>query len=312
MSKLPKHYEKIEKLGSGSYGCVYKARDSRSGAEVALKETRNLDTEDGIAKSIVRELSILRHLGSHPNIMPLLDVVEHAKRLWPVMELADGDLNDVISCGPSHPTLVQSYVYQALCGLAYCHSKRVIHRDITPGNILVDTEGHLKLCDFGIACFVAKLDSSREIEVCTRWYRAPELLLGSSRYNYAIDLWSLGCVMLEMIKLEPLFPGDSEIDTLYRIFRLLGTPTEASWPGCTKLPFWRTNFPRWSGELPLSKRYPALSEKGEELALSLLCCDPAQRNSAKKALKHPYLHAMRLHWETHGIEGGLRDFVNKP
>lgn len=132
--------------------------------------------------------------------------------------------------------LVKSYMYQLLKGLEFCHSHRVLHRDLKPQNLLIDSHGCIKLADFGLARAFGIPIRAYTHEVVTLWYRAPEILMGARQYACPVDVWSVGCIFAEMITGRPLFPGDSEIDELFRIFRVLGTPTEASWPGVSQLP----------------------------------------------------------------------------
>lgn len=134
---------------------------------------------------------------------------------------------------------------QLFDGLAYLHSHRILHRDLKPQNILIDHEGHIKLADFGLSrCFMIPVRAYTH-EVVTLWYRAPELLLGSKLYGPAVDVWSLACIMSEIVSKTALFPGDSEIDQIYKVFKICGTPNEDTWPGCSTLPDFRKTFPVW-------------------------------------------------------------------
>lgn len=141
-------------------------------------------------------------------------------------------------------------MHQLLDAIAYCHLNRILHRDLKPQNLLVNDEGHVKLGDFGLArCFHLPMRGYTH-EVITLWYRAPEILLGAKYYGTAVDVWSLGCIHAEMMMRTPLFPGDSEIDQLYRIFKQLGTPNETVWPGVTHLPDFKAIFPKWEPKEP--------------------------------------------------------------
>ena len=135
------------------------------------------------------------------------------------------------------PGRVQSYLKQLLLGIAYCHSHRVLHRDLKPQNLLIDRNNNaLKLADFGLARAFGIPIRTYTHEVVTLWYRAPEILLGSKHYSTPVDVWSIGCIFSEMSNQRPLFPGDSEIDQLYKIFQMLGTPDEENWPEVSHLP----------------------------------------------------------------------------
>lgn len=153
--------------------------------------------------------------------------------------------------------------------------------------MLIDKEGNLKLADFGLARAFGIPLRTYTHEVVTLWYRAPEVLLGSRHYSTAIDMWSVGCIFAEMAMRSPLFPGDSEIDEIFRIFRTLGTPSDEIWPGVKSLPDYKSSFPQWSGS-PLERSVSSLDETGIDLLKSMLIYDPAGRISAKRCLAHPY------------------------
>jgi len=183
--------------------------------------------------------------------------------------------------------LLKSYMYQLLRSICVCHSHRVLHRDLKPQNLLIDKNGSLKLADFGLGRAFGVPLRQYTHEVVTLWYRAPEILLGSKTYACPVDVWSLGCIFVEMATRKPLFPGDSEIDELYKIFRVLGTPTEKTWPGVTELPDFKTSFPQWKAT-DIRQIVPHLEESGVDLLQQMLQYEPSKRISAKKALSHPY------------------------
>lgn len=293
------NYEKLEKIGEGTYGIVYKGRDKLSGQIVALKKIR-LETEDeGVPSTAIREISLLKEL-DHPNIVDLLDIIHSDTKLYLIFEFLDLDLKKYMdSTAPKglSKELVKSYTHQLLEGLYFCHSHRILHRDLKPQNcklstnfiVLIDQQGRLKLADFGLARAFGIPLRTYTHEVVTLWYRAPEILLGSKHYSTAVDMWSVGCIFAEMVNRHPLFPGDSEIDEIFRIFRILGTPNEDIWPGVTDLPDYKSSFPYWSPQ-NLQKFVEKLEPAGVELLKEMLAYDPADRISAKRARLSSYFN----------------------
>ncbi|XP_078175546.1 cyclin-dependent kinase B1-1-like [Carex rostrata] len=291
-------YEKLEKVGEGTYGKVYKAKDNVSGQLVALKKTRLEMDEEGIPPTALREISILQLLSKSIYVVRLL-CVEHVEKngkqlLYLVFEFLDTDLKKFIDShrrGPSPrpipPTVIKSFLYQLLKGVAHCHSHGVLHRDLKPQNLLVDKEkGILKIADLGLGrAFTIPLKSYTH-EIVTLWYRAPEVLLGTTHYSTGVDMWSVGCIFAEMARRQALFPGDSELQQLLHIFRMLGTPTEKEWPGVTALRDWH-DYPQWKPQ-SLARAVPTLEPEGVDLLSKMLRFDSAERISAKEAMEHPY------------------------
>ncbi|CAA6663366.1 unnamed protein product [Spirodela intermedia] len=289
-------YEKVEKIGEGTYGVVYKARDRLTNETIALKKIR-LDQEDeGVPSTAIREISLLKEM-QHGNIVRLQDVVHSEKRLYLVFEYLDLDLKKHMDSCPEltrDPRLVKTFLYQILRGIAYCHSHRVLHRDLKPQNLLIDRRTNaLKLADFGLARAFGIPVRTFTHEVVTLWYRAPEILLGSRHYSTPVDMWSVGCIFAEMVNQRPLFPGDSEIDELFKIFRVLGTPNEETWPGVTSLPDFKTAFPKWPRK-DLAAVVPTLDPAGIDLLSKMLCLEPSMRITARNALEHEYFKDIGL------------------
>lgn len=290
-------YQKIEKnghVGEGTYGVVYKAKDKQTNEFVALKRIRLEVEDEGIPSTTLREISVLRQL-KHPNIVELSDVVQSEGRLYLVFEFVDKDLKKYFEAcdGPLSPQLIKSYTHQMLSGLHYCHVRGVMHRDLKPQNVLVSRDGRLKLADFGLArSFVPPIRPFTH-EVVTLWYRPPEILLGCKTYALPVDVWAIGTMLAEMVTKRPLFPGDSEIDEIFKIFRILGTPNEEVWPGVTALQDWNEDFPVWPA-LQISRFAPSLCDSGIDLLEQLLAIDPRRRISCKEALNHPFFSDMPM------------------
>lgn len=216
------NFQKIEKIGEGTYGIVYKAKDlANNGRIVALKKIRLEADDEGVPSTAMREISLLKELSSHPNVVYLYDVIHQQNKLYLVFEFVEQDLKKCLEKTPHRMEMLQikSYLYQLLAGIAFCHANRVLHRDLKPQNLLIDQYGNLKLADFGLARAFGIPIRSYTHEVVTLWYRAPEILLGAKHYSTPVDSWSIGCIFVEMVNKQPLFPGDSEIDELFRIFR---------------------------------------------------------------------------------------------
>jgi len=310
------NYQKMEKIGEGTYGVVYKARDLSTSDQriVALKKIRLEAEDEGVPSTAIREISLLKEM-QDPNVLRLLNIV-HADghKLYLVSEFMDLDLKKYMEAlpvsqgGRGKPlpegcleetghlglgeAMVKRFTLQLLKGIRYCHSHRVLHRDLKPQNLLIDREGNLKIGDFGLARAFGVPLRTYTHEVVTLWYRAPEILLGGKQYSTGVDMWSVGCIFAEMATRKPLFPGDSEIDEIFKIFRILGSPTETDWPGVTSFPDFKASFPQWvrksEEELVSNDGVKVLGEDGLDLLDSLLVYDPAGRISAKQAVHHRY------------------------
>ncbi|KAJ1965240.1 cyclin-dependent kinase 5 [Dipsacomyces acuminosporus] len=314
-------YQKIEKLGEGTYGIVYKAQNRETNEVVALKRIRLDNEEEGVPCTAIREISLLKEL-KHPNILGLFDVLHTEKKLTLVFEFMDSDLKKFVDAygGDLDPLTVKHLLYQLLCGIAYCHRNRVLHRDLKPQNLLINKRGDLKLGDFGLARAFGIPVRSYSHEVVTLWYRAPDVLMGSRQYDTSIDIWSVGCIFAEMVTGRPFFAGTSIDDQILHIFKIMGTPIDPQasnaafppqpmpgyapngtasdgyssrlWPGCSQLPEWKPNFPVYSS-VALEPLLPKLSAKGIDLLKRLLEYAPERRISAEQALLHPYFDELR-------------------
>ncbi|KNG47252.1 Pkinase-domain-containing protein [Stemphylium lycopersici] len=287
----PSSFQQLEKLGEGTYATVFKGRNRQTGELVALKEI-HLDSEEGTPSTAIREISLMKEL-RHENIVLLHDVIHTENKLMLVFEFMDKDLKRYMDSrgdrGALDPVTIKSFMYQLLKGIAFCHEARVLHRDLKPQNLLINNRGQLKLADFGLARAFGIPVNTFSNEVVTLWYRAPDVLLGSRTYNTSIDIWSAGCIMAEMYTGRPLFPGTTNEDQVQKIFRLMGTPSERSWPGISQLPEYKNNFPVYHTQ-DLRLILPQVDQVGLNLLNSMLQLRPEMRISAANALQHPWFN----------------------
>jgi cyclin-dependent kinase len=282
-------FQKLEKIGEGTYGIVYKAKDKLTGDILALKKIRLEAEDEGIPSTAIREISLLKQL-QHPNIVRLYDVVHTEKRLTLVFEFLDQDMKKFLDASGEkglEAFTIKSFLFQLLNGVSYCHQNRVLHRDLKPQNLLINLSGQLKLADFGLARAFGIPVRSFTHEVVTLWYRAPDVLMGSKHYSTSVDMWSVGCIFAEMATGRPLFPGVSERDQLMKIFHLLGTPNISEWPEMEQLPEYKPDFPIYPPR-DLVTLFPTLDDLCLDLLKKLLRYDPKKRLSAAEAVAHPY------------------------
>ncbi|KAK7468004.1 hypothetical protein BaRGS_00036748 [Batillaria attramentaria] len=260
-------YEKLEKIGEGTYGTVFKAKNRETHEIVALKRVRLDDDDEGVPSSALREICLLKEL-KHKNIVRLHDVLHSERKLTLVFEYCDQDLKKYFdTCnGEIDPDTVKSFMYQLLRGLDFCHSNNVLHRDLKPQNLLINKNGELKLADFGLARAFGIPVRFYSAEVVTLWYRPPDVLFGAKMYSTSIDMWSAGCIFAELANAgRPLFPG------------------------LTQLPNYRM-FPMYHVTTTWQQVVPKLNSKGRDLLQCLLVCCPADRMSADEALQHSYFN----------------------
>ena len=290
ISKDPsERYSKLEKLGEGTYGVVYKAKDTVTDQIVALKKIKLENETDGVPSTAIREIALLKEL-KHPSIVDLKDIVHTEDKLYLIFEYLDYDLKKFMNKnGPLTTHQVKSFLYQLTSGIEYCHSHRIMHRDLKPQNLLIDKNGKLKLADFGLARAFGLPMKTYTHEVVTLWYRAPEILLGSKQYNTTVDVWSIGCIFAEMAQKKPLFAGDSEIDEIFKIFRVLGTPTEETYSNLSSLPEFKASFPKFKPQ-KLEDYAKNLDKDGLDLLSKMVALEPSKRISCRAILQHPYFN----------------------
>ncbi|QRW12774.1 mitogen activated protein kinase [Ceratobasidium sp. AG-Ba] len=301
-------YTFVKELGQGAYGCVLAAKHRRSGEGCAIKKITNIFTKRILTKRCLREIKLLHHFRGHKNITCLydMDIVQdpagNFNEVYLYEELMEADLHAIIRSGqPLSDAHFQSFLYQTLCGLKYIHSAKVLHRDLKPGNLLVNADCELKICDFGLARgYVPSGGEARSNAsgnqgfmteyVATRWYRAPEIMLSFANYTTAIDVWSIGCILAELLGGKPIFKGRDYVDQLNQILHHLGTPSEDTLRrvGSPRAQDYIRSLPI-KPRIPFSHLYPHANPLAIDLLGKLLAFDPAKRISCEEALAHPYL-----------------------
>ncbi|CAL5334390.1 unnamed protein product [Camellia sinensis] len=294
-----KYVPPIQPVGRGAYGIVCCATNSETKEEVAIKRIANAFDNRIDAKRTLREIKLLCHM-DHENVIKIKDIIRPPEKdefndVYIAYELMDTDLHQIIrSSQELTDDHCQYFLYQLLRGLKYIHSANVLHRDLKPSNLLLNANCDLKICDFGLARTTSETDFMTEY-VVTRWYRAPELLLNCSEYTAAIDIWSVGCILMEILKREPLFPGKDYVQQLLLITEASNTCS----PEESDLGFLRSeNARKYVKQLPcvpkkpFSHKFPDASPIAIDLAERMLVFDPSKRITVEEALNHPFLSGL--------------------
>lgn len=309
-------FERLNRVEEGTYGVVYRVRDRVSGEVMALKRLKMEKEKDGFPITALREINTLLKC-KHENIVSVQEIVvgNTMDSIFIVMEFIEHDLKTLLETmkTPFAPSEVKTVMHQLLAGVHHMHDNWMLHRDLKTSNLLMSHRGILKIADFGLAReYGSPLKNYTQL-VVTLWYRSPELLLGTGTYSTAVDMWSVGCIMSEVFTQKALFPAQSEIDTLKKIFKLLGTPNERIWEGFNELPaVKKVNFAQYPNN-SLRSEFSYLTQRGFDLLSGLLTYDPKKRISAGEALDHDYFRESPLpqppdmfpHWPAKS-EGGLK------
>lgn len=286
-------YERVLQVGEGTYGKVFKARNVDTGRMAALKRLRMESEKDGMPITAVREIKLLQSL-RHSSIVALREIMIESGSIYMAFEYLDHDLAGLLA----NPELqlnqanVKFLFRQMVDGLAYLHHKGILHRDIKGSNILVDNQGHIKLADFGLARTIDKSNPNAHYtnRVITLWYKPPELLLGATVYSGEIDVWGMGCLLVELFNRKAIFRAQDEIGQLTTIFDVMGTPDKATWPNINELPWSCMLLPNEPKPSRFDEVYGSLLKTNAciDLAKKLLALNPVERISAEKALQHEY------------------------
>lgn len=294
--EVPERYRDLKQVGTGAYGTVCSALDSRTGAKVAIKKLYRPFQSDIFAKRAYRELKLLKHM-KHENVIGLLDVftadlsLDRFRDFYLVMPFMGTDLGKLMKLQTLSEEKIQYLVYQMLKGLKYIHSAGIIHRDLKPGNLAVNQDCELKILDFGLA---RQADSEMTGYVVTRWYRAPEVILNWMHYTQTVDIWSVGCIMAEMLQGKPLFRGSDHLDQLTEIMKFTGTPSQefisklesedakTYLKGLTKME-----------KKDIQKVFSTTNPQAVSVLERMLLLDPEKRVTATEALTLPYFTEFR-------------------
>jgi mitogen-activated protein kinase 15 len=291
-------YEVLQKLGKGAYGIVWKVRDKETNEIFALKKIFGAFQNATDAQRTFREIIFLQELADHENIITLLDVMkaDNDKDIYLIFEYMETDLHAVIRANILEDIHKRFIIYQLLKAIKYMHSAQVIHRDMKPSNLLLNSECLVKVADFGLARLIdaPKEDGGRQQVltdyVATRWYRAPEILLGSTTYTKGVDMWSIGCILGELLGGKPMFPGTSTMNQIDRIIEVTGRPSKEDIDSIQSefAAQMLENLPE-PNERGLESMYPNADADSHDLLKKLLMFNPDKRITVEESLDHPYV-----------------------
>jgi serine/threonine protein kinase len=298
---VDERYSLLKPVGHGAYGIVCAALDKKTNKKVAIKKIGNLFGHLTDTKRTLREIKLLTHC-NHENVISITDIMRPIKpgtfnEVYLVEDLMDTDLHQIIGSPQAlSDDHFQYFLYQLLRGLKYLHSAEVLHRDLKPSNLLVNSNCDLKICDLGLAR-VSVVETDHEAfmteYVATRWYRAPEIMLSWKEYTKAVDMWSVGCIMAEMLGRKPLFPGKNSIHQINCLLDVLGTPSEDDIKNIR-----REKAREYIRQLPKKRKvpwrvlFPNAKSDALDLLEKMLTFNPEKRITVEEALKHPYLAAL--------------------
>ncbi|CCE62615.1 hypothetical protein TPHA_0C04650 [Tetrapisispora phaffii CBS 4417] len=288
--KIVSEYTKEKKVGEGTYAVVYLGTKQSTGRKIAIKEIKTSEFKDGLDMSAIREVKYLQEI-NHINVIELVDIFMAYNNLNLVLEYLPTDLEVVIKDQNIlfTPADIKSWMLMTLRGVYHCHRNFILHRDLKPNNLLISPDGQIKVADFGLARAIPAPYDVLTSNVVTRWYRAPELLLGAKHYTSAVDVWSLGIIFAELMLRIPYLPGQNDVDQIDVTFRALGTPTDKDWPGVSKFSTYTQlqTYPPPSRD-ELRKRFIAASENALDLMSGMLTMNPQKRWTTIQCLQSEY------------------------
>lgn len=307
-SNLKHRFKNKSIIGEGAYGKVYKAFDTELELNVAIKKVKFSSEEEGIPASSIREISLLKELSPYENIIELYQAIHLSNKLYLIFELCDMDLKDYMKKNSNISLLNKKVIlFGVIKGIHYCHSLKIMHRDIKPQNILLKVDGDkitAKLADFGLARGTGIPSKSYSEEVVTLWYRPPDLLLGNQNYNSNLDIWGFACIFVELYNNKPLFPGQDETEQLLKIFKITGTPNNTfidnkkfkiqnNWKNVNK-----EKIKELFGDINIEGKYiwdfvKDIDELGADLLCKMLCCNPEERIGSEEVMNHEYFNEVR-------------------